>query len=261
MFLLYVPFKCLVRLTSYKERPSPISPASYYGDLSVIFRWGILSGFVLMNSQLERFTCFIYQDLNLLLLLVSVCSTAGSLDGHKQHNFPLSSAASIFLKYTESRQHSESGKTETSPSGRPAKKLEYWTCESNFSLPRKSPGVSGFPPTCSILSWREGLLWGACWSKPLPLFSVAPNKALFCQHEIQAKQKPVQWAAASQNDWTLDICLHLLFPSPERSWELRVFSQSHHNTDWGKHLWQRMPPIFLLLNVDGFKLASGAKAS
>lgn len=142
---------------------------------------------------------------------MSVHSTVCSLDCCKLPEALLFSASFMLLEFTGPCHCSDLGKTETSSSDRPTKKTQFWTLALNlFFSQGRTPPNEGFSPTCSMLSWGgEYSKWVHACVNHLFCSQYPHPSTLYCQHEIQARKKPVLWAAL-QNVWTWDKCSSLL---------------------------------------------------
>lgn len=162
-----------------------------------------VSGFVSVIFLFERLLVSFPEAYNLLLALVSVHGSEGSLmlQGTSELTFVLCNPQVSRIR--QLHQHSESGETETSS---PGSLMKSWTVghttQSSLALLRQKPHTGLFPLVPLIfagfcLKWLE-ILW--CCNKPVnPLVLICPYSSKVYWYPVsvlsQVRQKPVPNAA------------------------------------------------------------------
>lgn len=171
-------------------------------------------------------------------------------------------ASFMLLEFTRSYHCSDLDKTESGSSDRPTKKTQFWTHAPNlFFLQGSTQKLMVFLPLVPCWAERGTIVSGCVLVETITFVLSSPHpNTLYCQHEIQTRQKPVFWAAL-QNVWTLDKCSSLLFPSPEWSQKLSVFSQSHCIELGKETITSEYHRVFYHFNVASFAFAWGARDS
>lgn len=219
----------------------------FWGPLK-LFLWIILFVLNVCRFSVRGTSWFIFLGAcNLLFSLVSVWFTMGPLE--QQHTITLIFILSgpRYLESARSHQHSQTGDTETSPWSVYWKATTLDTCSIFFSFPQ------GERP----LSYTDlSLLY--CWS----FGGATCHPALLCSQQLtgiesmlgpistlrrQASQKPLPQGSPFRIVRMLEMPSSPFFPSPGRSWELRVASQWHDTVLVGQgNLWEILSHVFLL---------------